>query len=574
MRDIKLYFKHFFILLLMVCFFSVRGFSQDQKSYFIDNGGNLYWNRNQPFYLMIGANPNDTASVLLKSKTTPLYSNPSYFDSEGVHYLRHQYAVDTISKEMVYPKQEVVWEVYADGQAPKSKSVLTGAINYGNFWGKGLKLDFKAEDNLSGLKNIYFTLRDSIFIVFDKPIDYSIEGEYEVFYYSVDNVNNKEAIRQISFCVDLSHPLTSVIKSNVYEDFVLNEKSEIQLISEDFLSGVDKTFYRVNRGKWQIYEEPLSFNNYEDGDVQFEFYSIDYVGNEEEWMSLDFYLDKTPPILVADILGDRYVANNKTYFSGRTKMKLTAVDNKAGVKGVYYSINDTSFIEYTEPFYLPARSGEHIIRYYSEDNVGNRSTSYKSADIQSYNYNVEKVILDLVGPEIKLNIIGPNYHKKDKLFVCSQTLFEIQGFDKESGLKKLTYKLSLNGIENDYSVPFSVDEKDSLKLFYFGYDNVNNRNVAEQLLLFDNNPPKIYHHFSVLPFVDSDNAFLSDVKLYVGATDDETGIEIIEYSINKAEFKEYKQALKGFVKGHNTVVVRATDYLGNTSKKEINFCIR
>ena len=45
--------------------------------------------------------------------------------------------------------------------------------------------------------------------------------------------------------------------------------------------------------------------------------------------------------MAADILGDKFLANGKIYFSARTKLKIIAIDNKVGVQEVKYNIGNS-----------------------------------------------------------------------------------------------------------------------------------------------------------------------------------------------------------------------------------------
>ena len=144
--------------------------------------------------------------------------------------------------------------------------------------------------------------------------------------------------------------------------------------------------------------------------------------NKEEVKVFDFYFDKTAPIMAADILGDRFIAVDQVYFSGRTKLKLTAVDNKVGVKEIMYSINDEPYQKYEQPFYLPSVSGVHTVRYYSVDNLANKSTSdVKGSSSLEFKHNVNKVYVDLTGPDISQRYQGRYHVSRDTVFINAET---------------------------------------------------------------------------------------------------------------------------------------------------------
>ena len=61
--------------------------------------------------------------------------------------------------------------------------------------------------------------------------------------------------------------------------------------------GVNYTAFKLESGDWQKYTDPLMFNT--EGNHKIEYYSEDNDGNIEDINSIDFDIDKTPPVLSA-----------------------------------------------------------------------------------------------------------------------------------------------------------------------------------------------------------------------------------------------------------------------------------
>ncbi len=302
------------------------------------------------------------------------------------------------------------------------------------------------------------------------------------------------------------------------------------------------------------------------------------MGNKEPEQIFNFYLDKLSPILTSDILGDRYIVNEQVYFSGRTKMKLTAVDNKSGIKEVLYSIDAADFETYEQPFYLPSVPGTHIVRYYAIDNVENNTSSSSSKavnyQLDNYKYHVNKVYVDLVGPTLEFSYIGNNFKARDTMFISSKTKIKIAGTDAESGLQYLSY--SLDGVleETKYSEPFSIGTEGYHEIEYFGYDNVNNRNIDDFKLVVDNEAPELKYNFSIKSIGEEKgiNKYPAYVVLYLAATDGKVGTKDIYYSLNGAAELKFSKFIEGFSsKTENLIKVRITDKLNNESSFEIKF---
>ncbi|MDW8288183.1 MAG: hypothetical protein RMJ89_08925, partial [Flammeovirgaceae bacterium] len=286
--------------------------------------------------------------------------------------------------------------------------------------------------------------------------------------------------------------------------------------------------------------------------------------------------DKTAPIMSADVLGDRFIVNDKVYFSGRTKLKLTAVDNKSGIKDVFYSINNGEYVRYEEPFYLPNRAGLHIIKYYAVDKTGNEGVGNRRQRFDEYRHNVSQVYVDLTGPTISHQYVGDKFQKGDTTYINSRTKVKLSATDPESGLQKITYDLDEQNDEQFYTESFSVTTPGFHRLSVFGYDNVNNRNVYVTTFAVDAEAPEIFVYFSVNPNRIEGNipVYPSYVNVFLAATDRQTGYEHLYYSLNDSRDQLYTGMIQGFKTGKEyTLEIKATDKLGNTALKKLVFKI-
>lgn len=68
------------------------------------------------------------------------------------------------------------------------------------------------------------------------------------------------------------------------------------LTATDDISGVNITYYRIDRGEWIVYTEPFTLS--EDGDdILIEYYSVDYAENIEDVKSFMVDIDQTKPTI-------------------------------------------------------------------------------------------------------------------------------------------------------------------------------------------------------------------------------------------------------------------------------------
>ena len=537
-----------------------------KKTAYTDSLGRYIIQLDMPVYLYVSTSPDETPRRLERSDIKE--NKPIYLDGPGKHHIRHQDAIHNHIE---------TFDIYADGQAPKTTLSLTGAPTYlsggVSYFGKNLSVSLSATDDLSGVKQIYFSTENNNFAPY-RSSDASKEGNYQLSYYSVDNVGNVETVKQKDFVVDLSPPVTRHEITAMFKDEIISSKSQISLTASDNLSGVARIMYKFDNEPEKQYRAgtTISFSHLADGTHTLYYYSEDNVKNVETEKSVSFFLDKTPPVMSADVLGDRFIIGDKVYFSGRSKLKLTAVDNKSGVKEIRYSINGGEFIEYEDPFYLPSVAGRHTIRYFAIDEMGNSS-------VGNYVHNSGVIYVDLTGPMLSHELSGPRFQKGDVMFVSPETKIILKAVDNESGLQYISYKLNNQSEEIRYESPFSVKESGTHIVKYYGYDNVNNTNTREFEITVDGEGPEIFATFSVSRIDDknaseADNAgvYPSYVMLYLAATDLLTGNAEIFYSINGEREIPYTAPIRRFVKNTSySVVVRAKDQLGNFSEKTVKF---
>ena len=575
--------KSSFLLIIILCN-SIFAYSQVPEkvdsTFYVDTNNKLYWNKNLPVFITLSPTKGGKGHTLesIKSKE---YSDPFYFDTEGLNFIRTRWAVDKKTKKTIHPQQEVLWEVYADGIKPVTKPTFIQAQkhSYKNtiFYGPNLKINLSSTDNLSGVKKLYYSLNGEQYKEFSTDISFEKEGLFSLKYYSIDNVGNMEDLNQRDFIIDLSSPKTyhSVIGIDLSGN-IISVRTQIILEFSDTQSGVYKTFYSIDNGKKVVYKGgriPLSI--LKDGKHILKYYSVDNVGNKEEETEFNFYLDKISPILTNTVLGDKYIVNDQVYFSGRTKMKLIAVDNKSGVKDVMYSINKSEFKKYDEAFYLPRKPGYHTVNYFAVDSLSNSSNTSKSgAKYETYKYNVNKIYLDLTGPTLNHKYTGNQFKTRDTLFINKTTKIHLSAIDKESGMQYISYSIDGTQEETKYTVPFSIKNSGVHIVEYFAYDNVNNRNIGKFMLVCDNEAPVPIYNFSVESLGEKDGlkVYPNYVNLYLAATDKLLGTDKIFYSLNGQAEKSYNFVINNFKKNSkNTIIIRVTDKLQNENNTIIEF---
>ncbi len=540
--------------------------------------GKLFVNKKQPMYLWLSASPDENAAkIRIESEGHKKYTNPFYFDTEGYNTIRTPSQVDTTTKQTIYPIQDIIFEVYTDSRPPVSKVSFEKAKTYSReekiYVSGSVTLKIAASDQMSGVEKTLISIDKEPFREYSGDVALTEEKEYFIQFYSVDFVGNVENVKHQTVVVDLSKPKTSIgIKKDLFENIVSgNTQAEIEVVESG--SGIDKIYYTIDNQQERVYLGPIQTGRLYEGEHVVEFWAIDKVGNKEEKNTYTFYVDKTPPLIVEEIMGNKFIANNIEYSSGRSKYKITAMDNKAGVKEIFYSINNGPNVLYSEPFYLEGSKGNVTIRTYAVDNVNNKSASGQT------NQTMSKMYVDLAGPVLTHKFMGAVFVDRDTIFIKNDTKTNLTGQDRESGMDFIEYRIS-NGEIKRFSEPFAIETEGLHKIQYTGYDKVGNSNNSEFIFVVDHKAPEIYERFSVVSIGNKTilekkmEVYPNHVTLFLSATDDKVGLKEISYKLNDAAIRKYGEPITNLAPGRDyKIEIMAVDKLGNRNSKTVEFSV-
>ncbi len=575
------------LLVLTTSLFSQEQPKHEKKTY-KDAEGNFYYNRHQPLYLWISTSAIDNSNdILLKSESVPQYTNPMYLDTDGYNSLRISPAVDTVTKKAVYPTHDLRFEIQTDGTAPNTNSYFTGAKKYNSngkiYYGKGLEIKLEAEDEISGVEKIYYSINGEDYKEYTSSFVFYDQNKNNTFkYYSTDNLGNAEKLHEKNFALDFTAPTTTKTINGETYGIVLAQDATILLKSEDDISGVKATYYIIDEGEPILYTKPIQAYSFMGGDHWLSFYAVDNVGNSSFGdvdettntnFSLNFVVDKTPPKLDFEIIGDKY-DSKYTYVSRNSTFKISATDDNSGISFVKYSFNNKGFNIYEDEAKFADLQGYQTLKYFAKDVVGNKTRIYKRG-----------VYLDNTSPTSYIDFEGPQFFHRDTLFLNNKTNVKLFANDNASGVKNLQYSITGTGFVN-YENKFKIQNNGYQTIEFKAIDNVNNSEQVKKSVFFvDNEPPEIYVNFSIQPIrtevKNGENypVYPPYSKMYLSATDKNTGEEEIFFSINGGKKTKYISAdnilkLKLITKEQfYTINVFAKDKLGNQKEKTVSFFI-
>lgn len=538
------------------------------------NDGNTYVQKGLPLYLKFSTSPTGP-NYDLKSKKAPQYANPMYLDTEGINYIRSKWAIDPETGKPAVPQQEVMYEVYCDGVAPRTYHSFAGAPKYTSgkvYFGKGLTFTLTAKDGVSGVEKVHYALNANSWTDYASTVNVDSEGEYNLYYYTNDNVGNAEKTKSSTFTVDLTAPSSNhAIEGIVYNGNILAPSTKFSLSKSDALSGVRVTKYSFDDKSDRTHSGNITMSGLADGDHVLYYYSTDNVKNVEVKKQFAFYLDRIPPVVENQVNGDQY-KGKYLFVSPRTNVTFTATDNKAGVNKIYYRIDGKERFDYASAVAIPNVKGVHTFKYDATDNVQNLSPN-----------KYLTVYMDNVAPTTGIRYGKPQFFARDTLFINKDTKVSLFANDYESGVQKISYQVDGSGYK-EYS-QFTIPADGYHTINFKTTDRVNNEEQEKTSNVFvDNVAPTIYHNFSIEPIGSKKDLkiYPNYTRLYLGATDDHVGTQTIEYSINGGAWTLYSSSTTLDVSEKNRflkkkvkyeVKVRTKDKLGNASEETIQFYV-
>ncbi len=546
-----------------------------QKKMYQSDDGKLYINKALPVYLFIGTDPDNTQqSVRLQSQATKAYTNPMYFDTEGINTIQSPWCVDTSTKETVIPKRNIIFEVYADSRPPITR-ISFGKSRTLNKKGKihlsgNAEITLTASDELSGVDKIMYSINNEDYKEYSSPFILEDEKEYTLQYFSYDRVGNVEDVHKIILVIDKSSPKVRLEIKGDTSNNVLGVNASLSVVTDEDVSGIEQVIFKLNDEIEKPFTKTIQAAMLPQGEHTIEYYAVDQVGNTSEKQSYTFYVDKTPPTVMPEIIGKTYMINGKEFSSGRSQLKLTAIDNRAGIKEIYYSINNSEYQKYEKPVTLHASGGKLTVKLYAIDKVNNRIDLYEGTESTSLPY------VDLTGPKINYQISSPYEVVGDTFIISRKTKIKLTAIDPEAGVKEILYSLNKNEMKK-FEQAFSIDSDGFYLIDISAIDNVDNINNTQLLVIVDNQGPSLYSLFSA-PSCGSNSAdnskviqiYPQSVGLFISATDNHAGYDKMFYSLNNSPLKQFTGFLTNFFP-KNQLKVIAYDKLGNQSELHLSF---
>lgn len=278
--------------------------------------------------------------------------------------------------------------------------------------------------------------------------------------------------------------------------------------------------------------------------------------------------DTTAPETAVKLDGDQ---NEAGAYIGQASVTLSATDAGSGVDKIEYAVGaDGEWQLYTTPVVVNT-VGDHAIRYRATDKAGNVAAE-KTAEFKVASPPTD----DTTAPETSATVTGEQDANGAYLDMATVT---VTASDAGSGVNKIEYAIGANGAWQAYEAPVMVHEVGTHKVRYRATDKAGNAS-AEKAVDFTVVTPPAQDTTAPVSTVavtgdkNSDGAFITSATATIKATDDDSGVEKIEYSLDGGPYLAYTKPVIVDAVGYHKLAHRATDKAGNTSAaKEVTFTI-
>jgi len=292
----------------------------------------------------------------------------------------------TVFDESLVPHQINI-TLCNDTTPPKTTFSLTGLRGCNEWYTSNVTVTLTASDNDSGVSHTKYQLDNDILINYSEPFTITSEGPHNISYYSIDKAGNNETPKNMMTQIDKSIPQTTVSLipqlpngNNGWHTSDVN----ILFYSEDEISGINETWYKINNEDWQKYTGPSTIED--DGEYKLEYYSTDNACNAESIQSTEIKIDTVKPSISLKkpvenrlYIFDRELIHlpSRTIIIGKVTIEVDVTDATSGIdKVLFYVDDDPKYTDTIDPYEYVYDTKSFLLRPHTIkvnviDNAGN-----------------------------------------------------------------------------------------------------------------------------------------------------------------------------------------------------------
>lgn len=423
--------------------------------------------------------------------------------------------------------------------------------------GRGAKFSIRSLDRNRFLEQIELSIDNEEFSPYREQIDLKSEGPHILRYRSVDPVGNQSPIKTVKIYADFSPPDIRPIweGEHVIRDsrIFISKRTKLRFESRDRYAGVAKNLVKSSISSEVIeINRPMNFQS--EGPRKIFAASVDQVGNQGDWQTIEFTVDNTPPKTEYELIGPHKANAKNIFISDETRLVLKASDQAAGVEMIEYRRDDGPLQVYRSAISLDADKTE--LSYRAVDQLGNEA-AWQTLHLQR----------DLEKPNINVQAKGP--HIEDRGIIYAQPGFKMQVkvSDQLSGVATVWVSTRKGGFVETKETLFSFDQPGIHHFIVRAEDAIGNRSESKPLSIFIDNTVDGSNLIAKRKLVPYEGVQLTSLpnSIDIIGNDHGVGIDYIEYGFDGKTF----QALEGSINleqwksPQRTLYYRAVDRLGN-----------
>ena len=222
------------------------------------------------------------------------------------------------------------------------------------------------------MSHIYYRLNDEAWSLYTSSITIMQDGNYTLYFYSVDAVGNAEAIGSVEFSIDTTAPVTEIsCDGSGGANGWFTSRIYFYAVISDELSGANRTYCRIDGGAWHLMDGSDMCST--DGTHTIEYYSIDAAGNVEAVRTAVFKIDGSAPTITLDR------KDGDSITSSGLVLKVNGSDAVSGVDQLLISIGRRGVHDlFSQPGHLRALGW--IAHHHGEVRRQRREHRHEDAD--------------------------------------------------------------------------------------------------------------------------------------------------------------------------------------------------
>jgi len=432
--------------------------------------------------------------------------------------------------------------VVVDGAAPTTASGLSGTAGSGGWYTSAVSVSLSATDDLSGVEQTRYRLDGGSWTTYGSAFQISTDGSHTVDFNSTDRAGNWEPLKSTSVKVDRTAPTSShALSGTLVNGTYYLAPVTVTLSASDATSGVASTRYRLDGGTWEPYSSAISVSV--NGTHVLEYDSTDIAGNSESTKQAVFAIGVPPSGPMSFLSVEGTPGSGGWYISGVT-LTLSAIDSSGTGVTVHYSLDGAAWRTYTTSISLS--DGEHILKYYATDNLGNTEPTHSAT------FKIDTVPPTTIA--IPAGALGA-----DGWYVSAVGV-TLNATDEGSGMALLEYRID-GGVWQEYGPSTEIELADGRHTLEARGTDI--AGLQEAAAVFSFNVDTEGPEFSIAS--PQGYVWSNEVQIIWSASDRISGVSGYEISVDGGDFIPATGATATYnlADGVHFVAIRAIDRAGN-----------